>query len=206
MKYLSWTFVIIYFFLWIIYSSISGYIDKINNELTITEQLQSQYKPPKREPEKKDVTIMKKICEIKIEGRKSPLCDDWNLYNYGKKVFEKKWVSRNIALGIMYAESHIWANYAGTCNSSWNNWWGMKYRWLDNWKIISDQKIPNAGNCWLYRYSSVKDYLNSKSNLLANYSGCMKSNNPIKCISYGYVGDKNVAEEHWIKNVSYIIY
>ena len=154
----------------------------------------------------RDEVLMIRICKVYIKWRKSPLCDDRNLYFSWKDIFQSKGISRDIALGIMYAESHIGANYAGTCNSSWNNWWGIKWRILDDWTSVRDQKIPNSGNCWLYKFDSVEDYFNSKANTLVKYKTCFKSQKPITCISYRYVWDPKVAEQSWINHVSYIAY
>jgi len=151
---------------------------------------------------------MDNICKVNIRGQKSPLCNNRNLYNSWKEIFEKKWLSRKIAIGIMYAESHIGANYAGTCNVSWNNWWGIKWRKTDDWKSIKDQKIPNWWNCWLYKFDSVEDYFNSKANTLLTYKSCMNrwSNYDIlHCISYTYAWNPKVAESSWIRNSMYIL-
>mgnify|MGYP003562394425 FL=1 len=136
--------------------------------------------------ETRDTTLMNRICKVYIHGRKSPLCDNRDLYNSWKKIFESKWVSRSIALGIMYAESHIGANYAWSCNSSWNNWGGIKRRITDDWKSVRDQKIPNWW-CRLYKFKSVEDYFNSKANTLVKYKSCFNRDKPIQCISKTYL-------------------
>ena len=141
--------------------------------------------------ETRDTTLMNRICKVYIHGRKSPLCDNRDLYNSWKKIFESKWVSRSIALWIMYAESHIGANYAGTCDKSWNNWWGIKYRTWDDWQRYY-QPIPNDWNwnkwwCRLYKFDDVNDYFRSKANTLSRYSPCMNKSKPIQCISKTYL-------------------
>lgn len=152
----------------------------------------------------RDQILMDRICKI-TKNWWSPLCNDWELYNKWKAIFESKGVSRDIALWIMYAESHIGANYAGTCDKSWHNRWGIKWRITDQWVAIRDQQIPNNW-CWLYKFDSVQDYFNSKANTLVKYKSCFSQKKPITCISYKYVWDPNVAEQSWINNVSVIAY
>jgi len=183
---------------------------------------------PKQEPEKtaetittwpsngRDKILMDRICKI-TKNWWSPLCNNWSLYNAGKAIFEARKFSREVALGIMYAESHIWANYYGTCDKSWNNWGGIKWRKIDNGDNVKDQKIPNWRKdynwnsvrdkwevCRLYKFNSTEDYFVSKANTLwLWYGDCMNrwSNyNILRCISFAYVWDRNVAEKSWINN------
>jgi len=153
---------------------------------------------------------MDRICSVNINGKKSPLCNDRTLYYSWKKIFEERWVSRSIALGIMFAESHIGANYAWTCNASWNNWWWVKARVLKNWKVKRDQPIPNWWGCRLYRFDSMEDYLQSKANMIwVNYKWCFNRNtikDKVRCVSFNYVWKPNVAEKSWINNVMIIAY
>ena len=154
----------------------------------------------------RDKILMERICNVSIHWKKSPLCNNWELYNSGKNIFESKGVSWSIALGIMFAESHIGANYAGTCNESWNNWGWIKWRIQDDWTAIKDQPIPNGWGCWLYKFDNVNDYFNSKANTLLKYKSCFSQERPIRCISFRYVGDPNVAEQSWIDNVAKIAF
>ncbi len=155
----------------------------------------------------RDEVLMTRICKVYINGNKSPLCDDRNLYFSWKNIFQSKGISRDIALGIMYAESHIWSSYKW-CDASWNNRWGVKARVLDDGKVSRDQKIPNWWNCWLYKFESMEDYFNSKANMLwVNYRWCFQrksTKEKIICISYSYVWDPKVSETHWVNNVLFI--
>ena len=155
-------------------------------------------------PTDRDTVLMTRICKVYINGRKSPLCDNRSLYFSWKNIFQSKWVSWDIALWIMYAESHIWASYKW-CDGTWNNWWWVKARVLENWKVVKDQKIPNWWNCWLYKFDSVEDYFTSKANMLwVNYKWCFtrKTNKDIVvCISYSYVWDPKLSETHRVNNV-----
>ena len=121
----------------------------------------------------------------------------WNIAD--KEKFFLVWI------GIMNAESTLWTNYAGTCDSTYNNFWGIKWRILDTWKQVKDQTIPQNG-CYLYKFNSLEDYFGSKYNSLwKGYGSCFSTDNPVWCISWQYVGKKDVHERSWIKNVSVFI-
>lgn len=159
----------------------------------------------------RDRELMSRICKYgKLNGKVSPMCQDWDLYQTAKAQFAEIPKSRPIALGIMYSESHIWVSYAGSCDQSWNNRWGIKGKKLDNGKLLRDQPIPNNGNGWyggcrLYKFDNLKDYFKSKANTLIDwYRWCWSQAEPIKCISYRYVGKPNVAEQSWIRRVATI--
>jgi len=168
----------------------------------------------------RDQVLMDRICKYwKLNWKVSPLCNNWQLYNSMKWISEAYNVPFAIALGITYAESHIWVNYAWTCNESFNNFWGVKWRIWQDWKAIKDQVIPNNWidynknnkvdkweNCWVYRFGSVEDYWQSKMRTLQKYNSCFNKNKPITCISYAYVWDAKIAEQSWINRVSLISY
>lgn len=142
---------------------------------------------------------MTKICSTNRGN--SPLCWDRDLFYKGKQIFESRWVPFDIALWIMNAESNVGSSYAGTCTTEYNNWWGIKRRKLDDGTSVRDQKIPNNW-CRLYKFDSVEDYFTSKANTLwIGYKACFSKADPVRCISYAYVGDPNVAEANWIRNV-----
>jgi len=153
---------------------------------------------------------MDRICNISIHGRKSPLCDNWELFNLWKKLSEERWADRNIILGIMYAESHIGANRAWTCNAGWNNRWGVKARVHDDGKVSRDQAIPNWWWCRLYKFKDMEDYFKSKANMIwINYKWCFNRSSTrakVECISRKYVWLPDVAEQSWINNVMSIAY
>lgn len=123
-------------------------------------------------------------------------------------------------VGISLAESHVWQNYAKdkvgwTCE--WrNNWGGAKYNILDdNSRVYSSPKFGgyNTVNrfedsywCNLFPFDSIEEYWISKANgLRYGYKGCLDSKEPIKCVSYSYVGDPNVSESSWVGNVSSLV-
>lgn len=158
----------------------------------------------------RDRLLMSRVCKYgRIDGKISPLCDNRDMYMSGKKIFADRGVPRDIALGVMFAESHIWSNRAWTCNESWNNRWGIKYRILDDWSRMKDQQIPNDWNwnkwwCRLYKFDSINDYFISKANTFTKYSWCFTQDKPITCMAYNYVWNPKVAEKSWIYRVSLI--
>ena len=158
-----------------------------------------------------DELLMNRVCaRWVLNWMVSPLCWNRDLFRISKEEFESKWVPHEIALGIMLAESHIWINYAGTCNQSWNNWWWIKWKLTDIGWRVKDQIIPNNWNnqpwwCWLYKFDSLQEYFRSKANTLSIWYGeCFKRDNPITCISRNYVWRSDVAEKSRINNVQLI--
>jgi hypothetical protein len=152
---------------------------------------------------------MDRICKISIHWKNSPLCNNWELFNLWKRISEDRGADRKIILGIMYSESHIGANWAGTCNSSWNNRWWVKARRGDDQKVKRDQPIPNNW-CWLYKFDSMENYFITKANIIGDgYKWCFNRNttrDKVTCISRAYVGSPHKAEQSWINNVMKIAY
>lgn len=152
------------------------------------------------------LTICKKVPD-------SPLCNSEN-FQMAKAISYKKaliwWVKDKdyffkVGIGIMNAESTVGTKYAWTCDKSYNNFWGIKWRILDTGEAIKDQKIGEDG-CWLYKFNSLEDYFGSKYNSLGKgYGSCFNSTNPIYCISWPYVGDRYVHEVSWQNNVKSLI-
>jgi hypothetical protein len=70
-----------------------------------------------------------------------------------------------VGIGIMNSESTLGTKYAGTCDQSYNNFGGIKYRILDTGKAVHDQTIPQNG-CWMYKFATMEDYFGSKYNSL----------------------------------------
>lgn len=135
----------------------------------------------------------------------SPLKDEQTFLRL-QKISENHNVPFWIALGITNAESSLGINYAPWCDKSYNNLWWIKWRIDDNGNAIKDQPIPDSNGCYLYKFKSVDDYWESKMNTLVKYKTCFTKDKPIKCISYQYVWDPNVAERSWIMNVAKIAY
>lgn len=158
--------------------------------------------------EYKDIRMQ--ICK-KVPN--SPLCNEEN-YNMARSIAYKKALIWGIAdreeffrvwIGIMNSESTIGTNYAWTCDSSYNNFGGIKWRILDSGEAVKDQKIPQwkDNKCWLYKFNSLEDYFGSKYNSLGKWYGkCFKTNDPVYCISGYYVGKPY--SPSWIANVKSI--
>lgn len=146
--------------------------------------------------------LMRRICD-----KWSPMCNKWNLFMKANDIFESRWVPFWIALGIMNAESTLGKNYARWCDSSYNNWGWIKWRKLDDGTSVKDQPIPDSNWCYLYKFDSMEDYFISKANTLGIwYKACFTKEKPIRCISYSYVWNPNIAEQSWINNVASIAY
>ena len=150
--------------------------------------------------------LNKEVCKKNIN---SPICDRETFYRL-YKITEERLPWKNffpILLGITNAESSLGTAYAKN-NKGWyctgyNNLGWIKYRKTDDGKSVRDQKIPDANGCYLYRFDSIDDYWISKVNTIRyGYKGCVNSTTPIKCMSYAYVGDRNVSEASWVRNVS----
>ena len=104
-------------------------------------------------------------------------------------------------------------NVGGKCDGR-NNWWGTKYQILDdntrvyarNLNGFEYKNSKDQFGCNLYPFKSIDEYFITKVNGMRFwYKWCIDSKTPIDCISYKYVGDPNVAEESWKKNVAYFL-
>lgn len=174
-----------------------------------------------------DITLMDKICKYgRMEGKwVSPLCNNWDLFYILKKITDERipngWQWFNIMVWVSYAESHIWVNYArdsvwGTCYGR-NNWGWAKYMINDDNTRIYRSLVNSYGSatingrvafvdmygCNLFPFKTIADYWISKSNWFRFwYASCINSKQPIKCLSYKYVGNPNVSEDSWVNRVS----
>jgi len=179
---------------------------------------------PKQIKTTKDEILMERICAV---APNSPLCGKWELYFSLKKITEDRLPPAKygrmweILLGISFAESHLGQNYAkdnqgGTCY--WrNNFGGTKYQINDDNTRVHSRQL-NRFNYWakyhwrytdqywcnLFPFESVEEYWITKVNgMRFGYPTCILNNTkPITCLAYKYVGNPNVAEPNWIKNVS----
>ena len=157
--------------------------------------------PPKELDE-----LFNKVCKNKPS---SPICNRAT-FDRLYKITEERLPWKNffpILLGITNAESSLGTAYAkdnkGWFCTGYNNLGWIKYRKTDDGKSVRDQKVPDTNGCYLYKFESIDDYWISKVNTIRyGYKGCVNSTTPIKCMSYAYVGDRNVAEPSWINNVS----
>ncbi len=168
-------------------------------------------------------SLHKKVCD---KQKWSPLCKDRALFDRLYKITEERIPWKNffpILVGITNAESSLGLAFArdkvwGVCY--WRNNWGWtKYQIHDDntrtysrslngfnyWQEFSGRFIDQFG-CNLYPFESVEEFWITKVNgIRYGYKGCIDSKTPVKCISYKYVGNPNVAEESWISNVVYFV-
>ena len=172
------------------------FIETANAESHLDEIVEAVEKINESEKSRSEV-LMERVCK-----QKSPMCNDWDMFNSAKDIFEARWVPFWIALWIMNAESTLWRNYAWWCDASYNNWWGIKWKKNDDGSTTKDQPIPDSKWCWVYKFESLDEYFKSKANTLwLWYKACFSKNAPVRCISYAYVWNRYVAEQSWINNV-----
>jgi hypothetical protein len=123
-----------------------------------------------------------------------------------------------ILLGLSFAESHLWQNYAkdnqwGTCYGR-NNFGGTKYKINDdnsrehsrqlngfNYGAKYHFRYTDQYGCNLFPFQTVEEYWTTKVNWMRFwYSKCIvKNTTPIECISRTYL---TWNKKNWIKNVS----
>lgn len=150
--------------------------------------------------DKVDGKVMDKICEL---SSSSPMCGDYEMLMKLMEISEKRWVDYKLLLGIMYAESHIGANFnIHNCGST-NNWAGLKARkyddgsmseWFDKqYEKLNDESL---NGCRLYKFDSVYDFFESLANTIS--IGYKKCNEDPYCIMKSYVGHESGA---WVRNV-----
>lgn len=144
-------------------------------------------------------TIHEQICQ-KVPN--SPLCKDEKAFLTVHKMAKEKWVPTRLVIGIWFAESTIWTNFNKDVCYSYYNWAWLKWRKFDDGRVemyADDRGKPDKNGCWLYKFESWEDWVNSFLNTIAiGYKWC---NMKTECIAYDFVGKPDVAEKSWIANV-----
>lgn len=148
--------------------------------------------------------VMHRICELSPE---SPMCNDWEMLIDLKDVAEKRGTDYRLLLGIMYGESHIWANRKPkwSCKES-NNWAWLKWRKYDDWTLskkyseqyadLTWQIKKDLDWCYLYYFEDVHQFFESLANTIwVWYAGCKWD---VYCINRSYVWHESAA---WVNNV-----
>jgi len=155
----------------------------------------------------RDKIIMERVCKYwQLNGKTTPLCNNWDMFDSIKKVSESKSVPVWVVLGITYAESHIGINYNKPACAFYNNWGWVKGRVTSNGTVTPFKwKYPDENGCYLYKFDSIDDYFDSKTNMLkANYidKGC-KQDSLVRCIARYYVWTPGTMQnkESWINRV-----
>lgn len=148
--------------------------------------------------ETSDEVIMNKICELwQINWKKSPLCNNKELYNKFKQISLDKWVDFWLMLWITYAESHIWANYLPSYCWSLNNWAWMKWVRTDEWKMLWG-KFPDERWCRLYHFKDKESWWKWLANNLKYWYIERWCSTP-ECINEYWVWKKS---QRWINAVN----
>lgn len=150
--------------------------------------------------DKEEWKVMSKICEL---SENSPMCWDYTMLLKLKYVADVRDVDYKLLLGIMYAESHIWANF--NIHNCWstNNWAGLKARKYDDgtmseWFDKQYEKLndSNLNGCRLYKFDTVEQFFESLANTISIWYA--KCNEDPYCIMKSYVGHESGA---WVRNV-----
>lgn len=144
--------------------------------------------------------VMSKICELSNE---SPMCWDYQMLHDLMVIAEERKVDYKLLLWIMYAESHIGANFKPyKCKITNNRAWlkGRKYDdWTTSeWYNIQYQSLTwmDLDWCWLYYFEDVHTFFESLANTIG--IGYAKCNDDPYCIMKSYVWHDSAA---WISNV-----
>lgn len=195
-------------------------LPEYNCNSIITTMSGAETPPPSWKEVSKLETLHKKVCMKQIN---SPLCKDRQLFDRLYHLTEERLPNAQffpILVGITNAESSLWLDFAkdnswGTCFGR-NNWGWTKYQihddntrdysrainWFHYWALYSWRFVDEYG-CNLYPFKDIEEFWITKVNgMRYGYPWCVKSNTPIRCLSYKYVGKPWVAEESWIANVS----
>lgn len=150
--------------------------------------------------DKEEGKVMSKICEL---SKDSPMCGDYTMLLKLKSIAGDRWVDYKLLLGIMYAESHIWAYFNQENCRQTNNWWWVKNRKYDN-GVVSEKFSEqyknltgkNLEGCRLYYFDTVEEFFESLANTIS--LGYAKCNEDVYCIMGPYVGHESGA---WVRNV-----
>ena len=144
-------------------------------------------------------TLHSEICDKVPE---SPICWNIELLRRIDIIGQSKWVPTRLLIWVAYAESHIGVNFNREACRGYNNWFWLKGKKYDTWKVVwfTKNKKADSNWCWLYKFESIEDGFYSLANTISvGYKGCK---NDTKCLSYGYVWNPDVPEQSWINHVS----
>ena len=148
--------------------------------------------------------INNKVCKLWVKnGKVSPLCNDWAMYDYLSWLALEKGLSMEVMIWITYAESHIGTNFAPSQECSrMNNWWWVKAIKYDNGKV-EKYKLPYQW-CWLYPFKDMKEFWRSLANTLSQWY-VVKWCDSISCVSKYYVWERWPIKPSRVNKVSYFI-
>ena len=144
--------------------------------------------------------VMNKICELSNE---SPMCWDYQMLHDLMVIAEERSIDYKLLLWIMYAESHIGANFKPYKCRVTNNRAGLKARKYNDWTVSEryDKQYQNITWidlewCWLYYFEDYKQFFESLANTISIWYG--KCNEDVYCIMKSYVWHESGA---WVRNV-----
>lgn len=144
--------------------------------------------------------VMNKICELSNE---SPMCWDYQMLHDLMVIAEERNIDYKLLLWIMYAESHIGANFKPYKCKVTNNRAGLKARKYNDWTVSEryDKQYQNITWvdlewCWLYYFEDYKQFFESLANTISIWYG--KCNEDVYCIMKSYVWHESGA---WVRNV-----
>ena len=145
------------------------------------------------------IKVMWKICEV---SSSSPMCNNWEMLNDLMEVAEKRNVDYKLLLWIMYAESHIGANFKPYKCSATHNWAGLKARKYDDGRLSEKFDVQYQSLnmdlewCWLYYFEDYHTFFESLANTI--WIWYAKCNEDVYCIMKSYVWHESGA---WVRNV-----
>lgn len=130
--------------------------------------------------ENKDEDINKVIC---AKSPYSPMCDNPELLNKLILIANERGVDYKLLLGIMYAESHIWAAFKPQKCWVSNNRAGVKARkyndgsvsvqFREQYKTLPAELQEQLNGCWLYYFESPEQFFESLANTIGvGYAKC----------------------------------
>lgn len=159
--------------------------------------------------------LMNRICEYP----ESKLCNNLLKFKTYKDIAAEIDAPFGILIWIIWAESKFWTDFAQAKNgvivhdSTWvcedsNNWGWIKQKVnTTNGKVLTWFHYPDQHGCYLARFESDEEWFRNLAAIIKfNYMNrwCDKWAQPIRCISWNYVGASWVQENSWIESVAAI--
>ena len=149
-------------------------------------------------------SINERVCKLWQKNWKiSPLCNDWEMYDYLSWISVEHWVDMEVLIGITYAESHIWTNFAPSreCSRMNNRGW-LKGKKNDD-GTVDKYQLPYSW-CRLYPFKDMKEFWDSLVNTIS--MGYIKwwCNN-LYCLSSRYVWQPWEVKTSRVNKVGYFI-
>ena len=144
--------------------------------------------------------INDKVCRLRWT---SPLCWDYDQLKYIVKISNEHELDPNVLIGISYAESWIWTNFAPTqdCSRMNNRGW-IKAKKKDDW-TTEKYKLPYSW-CRLYPFKDMNAYWDSLANTIRLWYVDAWCDN-LSCLSAYYVGKPWQPKSSWIVRINWYL-